>query len=316
MIKEMKGSQVIDQLNSGVLLVDLNFKLVCWNRFLAVHVNKPFCDVVGKSIFEVFPELPKRFLERKLNSVIQLGTPSFCSWEQRHHLFELPHTRPISTDSEFMAQNCTFLPYHEAQQLAGVHILIEDVTDVCHYQTMLKVTMKELELATRIDGLTKVYNRKFWEQSLKHEFSRSKRYASEMSLLMFDLDHFKSINDTFGHQGGDHVLIETAQRVDALLRDADILGRYGGEEFAIILTETPKSGAIEFAERLKKSLSAKPVIFNDQEIHFTASIGIAAFNAEQTSYEALIAQADAALYQAKATGRNKICLSSAPCEFS
>ncbi|REL30502.1 sensor domain-containing diguanylate cyclase [Thalassotalea euphylliae] len=309
MTESMMDSQIIDQLNSGVLLVDLNYKLVHWNRFLAVHVNKSFNDVVGQSIFDVFPELPRRWLERKLNSVIQLGTPSFCGWEQRHHLFELPHTRPISTDSEFMAQNCTFLPYLEQQQLAGVYILIEDVTDVCHYQSMLKATMQELELATRIDGLTKVYNRKFWEESLTHEFLRAKRYACDMSLLMFDLDHFKSINDNYGHQCGDLVLVEAAQRVNSLLRDADILGRYGGEEFAVILTETAQFGAVEVAERIKKSLTATPVVFNGKEIYFSASIGIASFNSEQTSHETLIAEADAALYRAKSSGRNKICLS-------
>ena len=301
-------SPIVDQLNSGVLLVDLDFQLLHWNRFFAVHVNKPLADMIGQSIFDVFPELPKRWFERKLNSVIQLGTPSYCGWEQRHHLFELPHTRPITTDSEFMAQNCTFLPYLEAGVLKGVSILIEDVTDVCHYQSMLKATMQELELATRIDGLTRIYNRKHWEESLAFEFARAKRYTSDMSLLMFDLDHFKSINDNYGHQCGDLVLIEAAKRVKALLRDADIFGRYGGEEFAIILTETNQFGAVEVAERVRKALTAAPVVYSGKEVNFSASIGIASFNTKQTNYEALIADADSALYRAKSSGRDKICI--------
>ena len=122
-----------------MLLLDLNLNVVMWNKFLEIHANKRPEQVIGQSVFSIFPELPKRWFERKINSVVQLHTPSFCSWEQRHHLFELPHTRPITTGSEFMAQNCTFFPIaDEDNVIEHVSILIEDMTDVCYYQSMLK----------------------------------------------------------------------------------------------------------------------------------------------------------------------------------
>ena len=117
--------QIANQLNTGVLLLDADFNIVLWNRFLQVHSTKIADNILGKSIFLAFPEIPERWLTRKLTSVLQLNTPNFCSWQQRHHLFELPHTRPITTDSEFMAQNCTFLPIEVKGQEKYILSLIQ-----------------------------------------------------------------------------------------------------------------------------------------------------------------------------------------------
>ena len=122
-----------NRLNTGILILDKNFNILMWNRFLEVHANKSDKQVIGKSIFTIFPELPRKWFERKLSSVIQLKNQTFCGWEQRHHLFELSHSRPITTDSDFMAQNCTFLPIEVEGEVERICILIEDVTDVCHY---------------------------------------------------------------------------------------------------------------------------------------------------------------------------------------
>jgi diguanylate cyclase (GGDEF)-like protein len=263
---------------------------------------------MGKSIFTVFPELPKKWFERKLSSVVQLKTQSFCGWEQRHHLFELSHSRPITTDSHFMAQNCTFLPVEVEGEVEHICILIEDVTDVCHYQSQLNKALQELALSNRIDGLTQAFNRKHWEECLAKEFSRARRYKHDLALLMLDLDHFKLLNDTFGHQGGDLVLIETAKKIDKLLRMGDLFGRYGGEEFAVILPNTDLEGAEEVAERIRQSIAKNTIDYNQKTISVTASIGVAIIDSNDTRYEDLISNADLALYQAKAAGRNRVCL--------
>ena len=93
------NTQISNQINTGVLVLDAEFNIVLWNRFLQVHTDKDAANIIGQSIFIAFPELPERWLSRKLSAVLQLNTPSFCSWQQRHHLFELPHTRQITTDS-------------------------------------------------------------------------------------------------------------------------------------------------------------------------------------------------------------------------
>ena len=303
---------ISEQLNTGVLILDLNLNVVEWNRFLQVHAHKKPETVIGKSIFEVFPELPVKWFERKLASVIQLKTPNFCSWEQRHHLFELSHTRPITTDSHFMAQNCTFLPIDSNGEISHICILIEDVTDVSHYQSKLNHALEELAKANRIDGLTQIFNRKHWEECLDKEFSRARRYDHGLALIMFDLDHFKLLNDTYGHQCGDKVLIETAHLVQSLLRLCDLFGRYGGEEFAAILPETNLEGAIDVAERIRRKLADFVINFQGENIRISASVGVATINTNDKRYEDLISNADIALYEAKTSGRNKVCVAREP----
>jgi len=299
--------QIANQVNTGILLLDTEFNVVAWNRFLQVHADKEVGKVIGQSVFNAFPELPERWLTRKLSSVIQLNTPTFCSWQQRHHLFELPHTRPITTDSEFMAQNCTFLPIETDCKDKHICILIEDVTDVCHYQGQLQKALAELANMSRIDGLTQVYNRRYWQESLEKEYAKAGRHDKKLSLIMLDLDYFKLLNDNYGHQCGDMVLIEISALIDSLLRVEDIFGRYGGEEFAIILPETDSTGAVELAERICREVSKASLIFNDEMITVTISLGVAQLSDAGTSYEELIGQADSALYQAKAQGRNQVC---------
>ncbi|MFD2164899.1 diguanylate cyclase [Thalassotalea euphylliae] len=305
---DVELTQITDSLNSGILILDLSLKVLSWNRFLALHANKNLDDFKGESIFDVFPELPKKWFERKVASVVQLGTPTYSSWEQRHHLFELPHTRPITTENKLMAQNCSFLPYLQEGTLAGICLLIEDVTDVCHYQSRLKEAMDELERASRIDGLTQIYNRRFWEESLSREFCRCERYKTAMSLILFDLDHFKRLNDTYGHQCGDMVLEQTAACIKSLLRDADIFGRYGGEEFAIILPETRLPGAAEVAERVRKKVAEQEFVFEGDRIQVSISLGVAELSDEHQRYEQVISSADNELYRAKSMGRNQICV--------
>lgn len=299
---------ISNRLNTGILILDNDYNIIMWNRFLQVHANKGDNDVVGKSVFSIFPELPRKWFERKLSSVVQLKTQSFCGWEQRHHLFELSHSRPITTDSHFMAQNCTFLPVEVEGDVERICILIEDVTDVCHYQTQLNKALEELALSNRIDGLTQAFNRKHWEECLAKEFSRARRYQHDLALVMLDLDHFKLLNDTFGHQGGDTVLIETAKTIDSLLRMGDLFGRYGGEEFAVILPNTDLQGAEEVAERIRQSIAKNTIHYQDRIISVTASIGVAVIDGDDARYEDLISNADLALYEAKSAGRNRVCL--------
>ncbi len=303
------NNQIANQLNTGVVVLTANFHIVTWNRFLEVHGDKSSASVIGHSIFDIFPELPKRWLTRKLSAVLQLNTPSFCSWQQRHHLFELPHTRPITTDSQFMAQNCTFLPIEIDNVVEHICILVEDATDVCHYQQQLQKTLDELAVMSRIDGLTQIYNRKHWEDSLEQEYAKARRHNKELTLIMFDLDHFKVLNDTYGHQGGDKVLVDVSKNVKALLRLEDVFGRYGGEEFAIVLPETNEQGAMELAERICKTLAKTPLEYQGEFINISVSLGVSSINMNDSNYEHLITNADLALYQAKAQGRNQVCLS-------
>lgn len=168
---------------------------------------------------------------------------------------------------------------------------------------------KELEFKLRYlsrhDSLTTLYNRRILEEILKRDIHRAQRYHTPLSVCMLDIDYFKQINDTYGHQMGDRVIKELAMLLKNSLREIDYAGRYGGEEFVIVLPETPLSHAHDFAIRLLKTIAALKFQSENQALFsITASIGIAELNEKNNSYEALIKAADNAMYLAKDTGRN------------
>ncbi len=165
-----------------------------------------------------------------------------------------------------------------------------------------------IELAT-MDGLTGVFNRREFNRRLTIEIERSRREGYPVSLLMVDADHFKRINDTYGHQSGDDVLRFMSALIKQEIRPGDLPARYGGEEFAVILPYADSNDAFVVAERLRNLMAAQDIEIQDgQSVNVTASLGCATFPADAQTEGALMAMADAALYRAKEGGRNRVCL--------
>lgn len=302
---------IVDRANVGVFIVNADLDILLWNRFMASNSGRNAEEVVGKKLFECFPDLPQRWFAKKVSSVFMLKNFAFTSWEQRPYLFPFKHNRPVTSGMEFMCQDLTLMPIKNAEgEVDKVCIVVFDATDTAIYRTMHQAAMKKLEMVSRIDGLTQLFNRSHWQSRLSEEFSRAARYQTPLSLIMFDLDHFKKVNDTYGHLGGDAVLCNVARVVRSSLRENDIAGRYGGEEFGIILPNTPEAGAMIVADRIRASIEASPVPFEEREIKATSSLGVAEYRPGVADCEELIAQADAALYRAKEGGRNRVILHS------
>lgn len=156
------------------------------------------------------------------------------------------------------------------------------------------------------DELTGAYNRRYFYELVDLELARSKRYNHPVSLLMIDLDNFKTVNDRFGHATGDQVLKGVAEQIQRTVRECDTLGRYGGEEFVLLLPETPLDKAVEVAERLRRMIEAHKIMVDGIEISITLSIGAAAIGADCKDSDALLQRADRAMYEAKAAGRNRV----------
>jgi len=163
-----------------------------------------------------------------------------------------------------------------------------------------------LEELASIDHLTGVANRRSFEVSLEQEMSFTRMYGSPMACAMFDLDNFKKVNDTYGHDAGDVVLVDVIKRIKGILREGDLIGRIGGEEFAIILTKMTENIVFDAFEHYRKVVAEKTVEHEGIEIPITISIGIAMYNGEREGKDALLKRADKSLYKAKETGRNKV----------
>jgi diguanylate cyclase (GGDEF)-like protein len=163
------------------------------------------------------------------------------------------------------------------------------------------------DLATT-DALTKLYNRRHFESAARAELARFQRYFRPLSILILDVDHFKGVNDRFGHAVGDTVLIGVADACRSIKRASDIAARIGGEEFAILLPETNEEAARSFAERLRKEITECAPIVQGEKLALTVSVGVAIATRYTTRVNALLQVADEALYQAKRTGRNRVCV--------
>lgn len=168
---------------------------------------------------------------------------------------------------------------------------------------------EKMRLQAVTDGLTRAYNHRHFHELLTAEVKRAARNSRPVSLLMVDLDHFKRINDRWGHQCGDEVLGTVAERIGTQLRDSDVLARYGGEEFAILLPDTPLAGAKKAAERVRAVVGSDPVMTRAGDVSVTVSVGVAEASGDQLARPSeLVSRADAALYEAKRAGRDRVVL--------
>lgn len=168
--------------------------------------------------------------------------------------------------------------------------------------------VSELQRLSVLDGLTLIHNHRYFQDRLREEFRAAQRYDDTLSLILVDLDHFKDINDHFGHPAGDDALRKVARVLQRSVRETDLVARYGGEEFAVLLPRTPLTGAITVAERIWKELGAMRA-GSAGNLRLTASLGVSSFpHRSVLSPEQLLLTADEALYRAKHEGRNRICL--------
>jgi diguanylate cyclase (GGDEF)-like protein len=299
---------LVDRLNVGIVTVAPDGTILQWNRFLHAHTRLAPEEVVGRNLYERFPELPRTWLEHRLRTVFLLKNGAFTSWRQRPYLFRIESHRPLTGGGEPMRQDCAFIPLVNGSEVLAVSIVIIDATDTYESQTRLDETLAELAAQSEKDALTGIYNRRKLGTLLDSELMRARRYNQKLSILMFDIDHFKKINDTYGHLVGDEAIRHVAKKAVSTLRATDAVARYGGEEFVALLPGEELSGASKAAERLRVAVSAPFGTLAETTLSLTISLGVTQLRPDTADANALLAEADSALYTSKQSGRNRVTI--------
>ncbi|WP_236014325.1 GGDEF domain-containing protein [Marinobacterium alkalitolerans] len=300
---------LLQNLDVGLIVLDADHRVHLWNSFMANHSGIRDSVAQGKRLSELFSGFPARWFQRKLESVFLLRSQAFITWEERPYLFHFKPYHPITGLADFMYQNVTLIPLTSPSgAVTHVGIMVYDMTAAAMGQKALHQANEELGRLSRTDRLSGLANRGHWESCLEQEFERFCRTQQPSSLVMLDVDHFKKVNDTYGHQAGDEVIRVLANTLKSHARSTDLPGRYGGEEFGVLLVNTRSSDALVFAERVREAVELMVVEHAGTRIEFTISLGVAEANNDYRSHEDWMRQADAALYHSKESGRNRTTL--------
>lgn len=293
-------SQLFDLVDIGLVILDKDLNVYKWNRWMELHSGIIADEMIGKPLFDFFPSLNNPGFLQTVKFVLNFGNFYFFSQKLHHYLFPFDPDSSLSSSFDHMQQSCNMgLLRQEGTSDKYVYITVKDVTETAIYEQKL------LEMNMR-DGLTGIYNRRYLETRLQEEYERSLRSNKSLSLIMFDIDYFKRINDTYGHQCGDFILQSISADIASLVRKTDIVARYGGEEFCCLLFESPVQGATRVAEEFREIVENKTYRFSDEPIKVTISAGVAELVTGSNSAGELVARADNALYEAKRSGRNRV----------
>ncbi|MFT4808726.1 MAG: diguanylate cyclase [Paraglaciecola sp.] len=300
---------LLGSIEVGIVVLDKDFNVQVWNQFMENHSSIVPGMIQNKNLFEFFPEIDEEWFTRKAAPAFSLKSPVFIIWEQRPYLFHFNCNRPITSPANHMYQNITIFPLASLTgKVEQLCLVIYDVTDEAVSRLGMQSLNSQLEKISRIDGLTGLYNRRFWEEQFVMEYKRDKRSESPSALIMLDIDNFKKVNDTYGHPAGDEVIKTLAGIIKKATRETDIAGRYGGEEFSIILPDTPVANVEFVAERIRRLVEKCVVVYDEINISFTVSIGIAGFKHTYKDSTQWLDTADKSLYLAKAAGKNRVIL--------
>jgi diguanylate cyclase (GGDEF)-like protein/PAS domain S-box-containing protein len=282
---------VMDHIPELVLVLDAHDRILDLNRMMEKWLGKSKEEVIGRDPLEVFRHWPQ-MLNRML-----------FSREETRQEIELPGTPPIMLELVV-----TPIFDKESGQLSGRVIVGHDITERKQLENdREQLTQKLAEQATR-DPLTGAFNRRFLAEALDKEVAKARRENTLLSIIMMDVDHFKKFNDTYGHKCGDFVLKDLANFLIDNSRQGDIVCRYGGEEFAILMPNAGETDAFDRAEAWRQTYSTKELNFEGSQLHTTFSAGVATHSMDEAEGEKILHAADFALYQSKSNGRNQVTL--------
>jgi len=290
-LSEQRYRALFDAAADAMMVISPQGILLDLNKTTCEHVNMVRENLVGKHMRTIFTSARQQLVTSNIEEILEKG-------EQR--TFEALLTSP---DSPIPVEiNAQLIKFQGQPAVLGI---ARDITE-------RKILQARLEYQASTDPLTALNNRRHFLLKADQEFLRFKRYGTTFAMLMLDLDLFKNINDTYGHQTGDALLREFSRQMRVAFRHSDILGRIGGEEFSVLLLESSLHRGIEIAERLRQQVENCPLQLNDISVPYTVSVGVTTASMSDASLDVIMRRADAALYRAKRNGRNQVEFEKAP----
>jgi diguanylate cyclase (GGDEF)-like protein/PAS domain S-box-containing protein len=293
---EVRYRSLVDTLPDAVFVTDLELKIqFCNNQAVKMYQCTSQQDLIGKSALDLLASENHDRLAACVREIRETGESGMAE-------FSLHRNNGVPFPGEI---NATVV-MDEFGNPKGYIAISRDISDRKHLEKQTHDLLEQVQNLARRDSLTNLYNHRYFYEIAEAEFSRSKRYNRPLAAIMIDLDHFKRINDQFGHQVGDQTLQVVANLLHSNLREIDILGRIGGEEFLAMLPEAEPVEAKNIAQRLCDCIGQHSISIGAQSIHITASFGIASISDNAFDLKMLINWADKAQYKAKHNGRNRV----------
>jgi diguanylate cyclase (GGDEF)-like protein len=300
---------VVRAVNAGLIVLDADQRVVLWNDWMERHSQLTSGAMIGKSFSELFPELVNGRLHQAITGALKNNFSSLISQTLNKAPLPLYALPADAENGQRIQQAVQVMPIELGNEPRHCLVQITDVSMAVARERQLREQALDLQSQTMLDGLTGIANRRRFDAHMDDEFRRAKRNTSPLSLIMIDVDCFKSYNDNYGHQKGDECLVQIAGALTRVLgRPCDLLARYGGEEFMAILPDTNADGAMRIAEMMRREVETLELehTFSTVARNVTISLGVVTQTPQHHATIAhMIGAADRALYKAKHSGRNR-----------
>lgn len=301
----LNNNIIFNTIDNGIMILDENLNIKAWNKWLEVKTGIKSAEVVNHSICEKFSYIEQKKLVRKIKSVLITKNASFFSVEPHEYLIKIKSNIIMGKVFKYMRQDITLVPYDLERRLVCLYIY--DHTKLHESSEKLKKLNEELKELSSKDHLTQLYNRRYFAEAAATMQSLSVRNNHHISIIILDVDNFKRINDKYGHSIGDKVIVSLSRILENNCRKSDIVARWGGEEFVILLYNTTITYAQNVAENIRKNVEDFYVETKSDKLRFTLSLGVSEFEPQtDKDIECTISRADKALYTAKESGKNMV----------
>lgn len=289
---------ILDSIKNGILITDKDLKISFWNKWLVFQTGISKEKALGNTLDELFPETSFSILKRKVRIAFTINSPTFTNATIEQYVIPIELKKITKSIFQYMRQETVITPLNSEQ----VSIVIYDASPLLEANAKIDEQLKNVEKQAMTDELTLCYNKTMFNKLLSAEIKKSDRHDYIFTLIIFDIDNFKLVNDTYGHIAGDNALRTLASIAKQNIRESDIFARWGGEEFCILLPETDLQGACVLADKVRQVIGEHDF---DKPEHLKCSFGVAQYCTGNDENK-LVAFADKALYYAKNNGKNQV----------